>query len=104
MKRIAALVLALVLSIAFQTKTREDLIREDLDEKVAAYRREQVGNCRERILEKANQIVDSLIIEYVRANRDTLDRPFRTDKPGLPELLFPQDTTPVAPLFDSVGG
>jgi hypothetical protein len=92
---ITALLLA-----AFQTPIYTPLVQQELDERIAKYKTDQWKACQKRALEAAVLEVDSLIIQWARANRDTLDRPEKTAKPVPPEPKTPRDTTPVRPLFN----
>lgn len=99
MKAVKLLFLALLL-IAFQEPIQTDLVRQNVAERVEEFRSEQRALCRKRALEAASIEVDSLIIEWAKANRDTFGRPPRPDKPLPPEPLLPKDSTPVRPFFN----
>jgi hypothetical protein len=75
------------------------LMQTELETRLQAYRDEQWAVCHQRALERANHEVDSLIIVWAKANRDTLGRPPIPVKPEEPERLAPKDSTPIAPLF-----
>ncbi|MBK8490642.1 MAG: hypothetical protein IPL49_07020 [Saprospirales bacterium] len=85
---------------AFQVPVFSPLVQQELDKRLEEYRQDQWRVCKKRALEKASLEVDSLVIIWAKANRDTLDRPSRPDKPQAPERLMPKDSTPVAPLFN----
>ena len=89
-----------LLFAAFQVPVSSDLVLQELDKRVKKYREEQREICKKKALEAAAHEVDSLIIEWAKANRDTLDRPEKPDKPLPPERKAPKDTTPVRPLFN----
>lgn len=91
-------VLALLL-IAFQAPVNPLLVQQELDRRLEEYRKDQWEECKKRALEAAALEVDSLIIQWAKANRDTLDRPIKPAKPLPPERLSPKDTTPIEPLF-----
>ena len=91
---------------AFQVPVFSPLVQQELDKRLEEYRKEHWLICQKRALEQASLEVDSLVIVWAKANRDTLDRPSKPEKPLVPERLIPKDSTPVAPLFngkDSVG-
>lgn len=99
MKAVKLLFLALLL-IAFQEPIQTELVKQNVTERVEEFRREQWALCRKRALEAASKEVDSLIIEWAKANRDTFGRPPRPEKPLPPEPLLPKDSTPVRPFFN----
>lgn len=76
------------------------LMQEELESRIQNFRKEQWAACRRRALEAASRQVDSLIIDWAKANRDTFGRPPRPEKPLPPEPLLPKDSTPVRPLFN----
>ena len=94
----------LLLFLAFQEpQTREQLIQDKIDGYVNNYRQTQLDKCRDQILERAGYIVDSLLIERARAEKDTISKPPKPIKPITPERINPKDSTPVGPLFrDSI--
>ena len=102
-KLIPISVVLLILFGAFQTPTVTPLVKQELNELIQAYRDDQWEQCNKRALEKAAYEVDSLIIIWAKANRDTLNRPLKPIKPEEPPRLAPKDTTLVKPLFDSPG-
>ncbi|MCB9285287.1 MAG: hypothetical protein H6563_14540 [Lewinellaceae bacterium] len=91
---------AVLLLFAFQVPTLTPLVQKELDKRLQDYREEVWRACRKRALELASKEVDSLVIEWAKANRDTFNRPAKPEKPLEPERLLPKDTTPVAPLFN----
>ena len=95
----AVLLLGLFLFGAFQTPTVTPLVKQELDKLVQQYRQDQWELCKKQAIEKASQEVDSLIIVWAKANRDTFDRPQKPVKPEEPLRLTPRDTTAVGPLF-----
>lgn len=97
---------AALLLFAFQAPTFSPLVQQELEKRRQGYRNDMWQSCRKRALETASREVDSLILEWAKANRDTFSRPAKPEKPLEPERLIPKDTTPVAPLFngkDTVG-
>lgn len=78
----------------------QKLIREKVDERVAAVRAKKNMECREMLLNEAGKIVDSLLLEEAMGGlADSLMRlkPFR---PGRPPALPAIDSSPVAPFFE----
>ena len=103
--RHSLILLGLLAILAFQVPTRHQLIEEKLNERLADYRHRVVEKCQERILAEASSIVDSILIEQARLKKDTIGKPARLDKPEIPEIIPPKDSTPVAPLFgDTING
>jgi hypothetical protein len=96
----------LVLFPAFQTPTRQQLIREAIDEKIKTFRERAAEECQNRVLTRASEIVDSLMIEEARRRKDTIPKPPRPDKPPSPEVKLGKDSSEVKPFLrkDTVGG
>jgi len=102
MKRATLTLAILFLIMAFQESNPpalSSLAQQALEKRLQDYRDEQWAFCQKRALDRAAHEVDSLIIVWAKANRDTLGRPVVPDKPALPERILPKDTVPVAPLF-----
>lgn len=79
---------------------REAIVREKVAERVTAFREKKKAECREETYQKAERIVDSLLLEEAKmALNDSLAR-LRPGKPAKPAPLPPIDSAPVAPLFD----
>ena len=102
---IAAVVL---LSTAFQESPQDKraleiqaLINAEIAERVSKYRKSRMDRCRRNIMKEANRQADSMMIAKVKTLQliDTLTRPDRKERPILPELLNPIDTSPAAPLL-----
>ncbi|MEL6923247.1 MAG: hypothetical protein AAFO94_04300 [Bacteroidota bacterium] len=71
-----------------------------LDERLGEYRRIRNQNCQKEVLKKANEIVDSILLEISRRNKlDSLIRPMRPNKPGRPNIVAPKDTGAIEPLW-----
>ena len=88
-----------------QKKKKEAKIQAIIDslvaERVAIYRKKSWASCREKMLNRASELADSIV--RVRAIKttiiDSLDRPMPPDRPLRPEIRTPLDTTPVEPFF-----
>ena len=92
---------------AFQTKenteppkiTKEQLRQERLQKRLAEFQKSVEENCREDIMQRASEVVDSILIARAKASRDTIAKPPRPDRPQRPALRSPKDSTPIAPLL-----
>ncbi len=73
-------------------------MQERLEEKLGNWRADLDKNCREKVLDSAIVIVDSTLIVNARLNRES-ESPALPDRPGKPQIVLPEDTTPVAPLL-----
>ncbi len=102
---IIAIVLLATISSCVQERRSEARIKTLMETKVAEevedFRKKQLASCRERILEKASRLADSIILERALTITiiDTLDRPIPPDRPVRPPIRSPKDTSPVAPFF-----
>lgn len=80
---------------------QDNLIRQLVEEKVRAFRERELAACRQRLLEDAERLADSLLLEEARA--DVLDSLNRTRplRPPPPAPLDPIDSATVHPIFPS---
>lgn len=86
-----------------QTKETEiqELIYAEVGEKVEDFRKKQLAICRERVLQRAGELADS-IIKATAINRaiiDSIPRPVPPPRPLRPPIKSPVDSTPVSPFF-----
>lgn len=79
--------------------TREELIQRTLQERLEEYEQLLMTRCQEKALERAELLIDSILIEEARANIDTINRPAKPIKPEAPERQLPRDSVPIKPLF-----
>jgi hypothetical protein len=109
LNQILLFLMAMMLMVSctgFQKKeTKEAKTQALIEEKVAAkvenYRNIRLEKCRERILERAGELADSLIrATAINSNIiDATSRPIPPPRPLRPEIRVPIDTTPVSPFF-----
>jgi len=99
-------IICLIFSTGFQKeKSREAQIQALIDAKVAeridAYRKEFLEKCRERILVRASELADTVILMSARKINiiDKTVRPTPPPRPLRPDVRIPADTTPVTPFF-----
>lgn len=92
---------AIVLLSVFSCKrSKERIIREKVDERVADFRKKETAKCRTALLIEAEKIADSLLLyEALQEVTDSLKqlRPF---KPLPPAAIPPLDSAAVKPIFD----
>lgn len=79
---------------------RKTFIQQKVEERLADHRKIRIAACRDRYLQDATKLVDSLLIERARMEKDTIGKPPKPVKPTRPHLLSPLDSTPVKPLFE----
>ena len=99
--------LAFVLLPSFQEQgdvteitVRNDRVRAEVDKKLKIYRDIETKRCRQKMFEKAGAIADSMLMARSRSKiTDPLTRPPIPNRPERPEVLFPKDSTPLAPLL-----
>lgn len=77
------------------------VIEEKVQERLDEFERIIMQRCRNRALEEAGDLADSIIIERARLQRDTADRPLKPLRPDQPELKSLEDSLELAPLFDT---
>ncbi len=83
--------------------TRAELIEQKLQERIAQLHRNKQERCLDELLTEAGTIVDSILIERARRNKDMISKPPKPPKPERPDVFILQDTGSVRPLIiDSI--
>ncbi len=77
------------------------VIEEKVQERLDEFRRVINQRCKDKALEEAGILADSIIIERARLQKDTSERPPRPFRPDQPELMTLEDSLELAPLFDT---
>lgn len=83
--------------------TIDQLMEEAIEKRVQKYIAIRDKKCNEKILAAAASQADSLIIakaKFLRILSDTIDRPLPPDRPNLPELLPPIDSSFPVPILE----
>ncbi len=103
----AGLIVLLVLFLVYMNmedkKDVNDLVAIVVKENNLSFRNQKAAECRTSVLEKANIITDSLMLEIARQRiltQDSLIAPERPGKPQIPAVKSQLDTAKVKPLFD----
>jgi len=82
--------------------TKEEIIAQKIEEKVARWKKSMRTKCSEDILEEAIAIVDSTLIARARLDVDSIPKPLKPIKPEKPAIKELRDTLPIAPILDSL--
>jgi len=83
-------------------KSKKQLMDEALQVKLDKYTSVQVNKCDKKILNRAQAIVDSILLKEAQEKTiDSFDRPAKPLKPTRPAMKVAKDTTPVGPLFEN---
>ena len=94
--------LAIVLFPSFQEEevfVPENRIRKAVNQKLNQFRDIETKRCLQRMLDRAGAIADSTLMAASRMRGgDTLVRPPIPGRPNRPDILFPKESTPLAPL------
>ncbi len=107
-----AAVLILLLFQAFQAdKELEELkpevaalIEEAVQEKLNGFVRTRRKACRQRVLLRANEVVDSLLLAQAKlSNYDTIGKPLKLPKPLRPDVESVQPASAIRPLWQKDG-
>ena len=80
-------------------KTKQQIMQEKLEERLAIWKADMTGSCVEKALEKAVLIVDSTLIANARQHRDLSGKPAIPPRPEKPAFTVPADSLPVRPLL-----
>ena len=83
-------------------RVQEELMQEHIDQRIEEYQMTSAEKCQREFFSKANLIVDSILLDDARKRLDTIPKPDRVGRPGLPEILEFTDTSKLDPLFDSL--
>ena len=86
-------------------KTLQQLMDESLQKKLDVYIRASERKCTAKIKERAEEIVDSLLLREAQIKTvDKIVRPPIPPKPTRPEIKSTKDTSDIRPLFEEGGG
>lgn len=77
----------------------EEVIRQRVNDRVAALTQNMVEDCREEVLKIATRKADSLLIERARRMSRIEGRPPRPSRPGEPPVQELSAPLPLRPLF-----
>lgn len=81
---------------------REQIVQEKVAERVAAFTKKKSEECREALLETAEEQVDSLLLmEAQNALNDSLARA-RPGRPFQPPAVPPIDSLKIQPIFNGI--
>lgn len=78
-------------------------MQAELTSKIAGFTNSVNKTCRNRVLERATVVVDSILIARAKAMRNTLEKPPKPLRPERPEFRNPIDSLPVKPLLKKDG-
>ncbi len=77
-------------------------IEEKVQERLAEFKRVITTRCQKKVLEEAEMLADSIILERARLLTDSLEKPEKPNRPERPETMRVRDSLlRLAPLFDS---
>lgn len=78
----------------------ELMVQERIEQKVNDFRKKIMTDCRKKAIEKASDIVDSLLILKIKAiQMDSVVRPDKPLRPDKPEIKIMEDTSPIIPIL-----
>ena len=77
------------------------VIAEEVEKRVQNFRTTRMDRCKEKAIDEANEIADSLLILEARLSRDTISKPPKPEKPEKPEIKLLEDSTPIQPIFNT---
>ena len=77
---------------------KQEKIDQEVKSAIEAYRNKRMNECLVSILDSANTITDSLIVQKMTA-MDTMSAMGKPLKPIKPIIKSPLDTTPVKPII-----
>lgn len=76
--------------------TKEELIEQRIEEKLANWEKVMRQKCEKDVLEAAEIIADSTLIAQARLDKVRPEKPI---KPEVPEVMELKDTVPVQPIL-----
>lgn len=77
------------------------VIAEEVEKRIQDFRTTRMNRCKEKAIDEANEIADSLLIIQARLSRDTIGKPPKPDKPEKPEIKLLEDSTPIQPIINT---
>jgi hypothetical protein len=81
-------------------KNQEMVINTKVEEAVKKFRDKKMTECRNDLLQNAEKIVDSLLLQEARASLQDSLLQNKPSKPAQPNSIPPIDSAVVAPLFN----
>ncbi len=76
------------------------MIREKVASRIAKFEKTTVEKCTRDILERAGEMVDSILIARARLQvQEIIPKPDIPFRPERPEIKLPKDTTAIVPIF-----
>lgn len=78
---------------------RAALIEQEVQKKVASLVQARHERCLNELYQKANAVVDSILIEMAKAEKDEITKPPKPIKPNTPEPIKLKDTIPLEPFL-----
>ena len=82
---------------------RDKIIAEKVAERLEEYRKKKMDDCLQNLYEKAEKLVDSLLLEEAKeALQDSLSK-MKPFKPLQPPDVLPIDSEEVKPIFQGSG-
>ena len=82
-----------------EAQLNQALLDQRLQERLEVARQQSVESCKQRLLDSALYIVDSIRVLEIKAALDTVNRPFKPTRPAHPGPMQSTDTLIVKPLF-----
>lgn len=77
----------------------QKFVELQVEEQLATYRKIMMQQCRDKVLEEAGRIADSILITEARLKRDSMGKPPKPLKPEKPEIKLLKDSLSLDPLF-----
>jgi hypothetical protein len=77
------------------------VIAEEVENRVQSFRSTRMERCKEKAIDEANEIADSILIREARLSRDTISKPPKPEKPEKPEIKLLEDSTPIQPIINT---
>ncbi len=103
MKTIAYISLLFIFFYSCESAThvdKEEAIEEKVQERLAEFERVITARCQKKILEEAEALADSIILERARLLTDSLTKPEKPGRPERPATMRIKDSLfQLAPLF-----
>jgi predicted LPLAT superfamily acyltransferase len=78
---------------------RATLIEEEVQKRVLSLVDTRHKRCLNELYDKANAVVDSILIEMAKAEKNEIVKPPKPLKPSAPERIPLKDTIPVSPFL-----
>ena len=91
-----------VVSLFSFQHTTNKTTQQELDKRLKKFRALKLKKCNQLAMEEVLIIVDSLLLKRAQVIKTSpIDKPPIPPKPSAPDVILPDDSTPIAPIIEN---